>query len=325
MNKSKNEYNFSPTINLLDRDKNLIKMINHHEACLLVKKEFANLLMVKPITVQLNCDWEEDLFHRKKEKTRYSLSSYHYGNYHVQSPDGHEMFHCGIEKIIWYLNRDLVDIVADNPPTVRFKFNPGGMGHSGDKYYLSDKDNICVVCGTKDSLSRHHVVPRVFRKYLSEEIKSHSHHDIVLLCVPCHEEYERKADALKKIICKEHDLEITEFANQFYNYEKAPAIKSAKALIRYGDLIPDFRKEDLFRTIKNYLGKDDVSDEDLQSLSEEGFYLLPKGFMSYGEYVVAKIENFQEFIERWRIHFLQEMNPKFMPPYWDVNKPSTRD
>lgn len=62
------------------------------------------------------------------------------------------------------MNRDLVDIVSDDPPTVRFKFLPNGPGHVEDEYYLTTKVNRCVVCGTTHGLNRHHVLPYCFRR-----------------------------------------------------------------------------------------------------------------------------------------------------------------
>lgn len=50
----------------------------------------------------------------------------------------------------------------DNPPTIRLKFQPNGLGHAGDSYYLTEKKNECVVCGIAEKLARHWVVPHGF-------------------------------------------------------------------------------------------------------------------------------------------------------------------
>jgi hypothetical protein len=119
------------------------------------------------------------------------------GNVHFQSPAGETMFHGDDSRALWYLNRGLVEVVSQDPPVLRFQFTPGGPGHAGDDYYLTGKVNRCVVCGAEGGLNRHHAVPSVYRRHLPPEVKDHSHHDVLLLCLACHEKYEREADRLK--------------------------------------------------------------------------------------------------------------------------------
>ena len=38
-----------------------------------------------------------------------------------------------------------IDLVSEDPPTIRLKFRPGGPGHKGDDYYLSPKENKYVI------------------------------------------------------------------------------------------------------------------------------------------------------------------------------------
>lgn len=48
------------------------------------------------------------------------------------------------------------------------------------------KLNRCVRCGAEEYLTRFHVVPHMYRKYLPLHIKNHSTHDVVVLCASCH-------------------------------------------------------------------------------------------------------------------------------------------
>jgi hypothetical protein len=70
-------------------------------------------------------------------------------------------------------------------------------GNLGYVFY-EGKSNICVVCGVSSSLLRHNIIPHMFRKHLPEYIKSHSSHDIVLLCVPCHKKAEKGTETMRK-------------------------------------------------------------------------------------------------------------------------------
>ena len=40
---------------------------------------------------------------------------------------------------------------------------------------------------------------------------------------------------------------------------------------------------------------------------------------SNGEMVVKKLENIKEFIVDWRRHFVETMDPKFLPEKWSIN------
>ena len=116
-----------------------------------------------------------------------------YGNCQVLSPEGHLMFRCESKKANWYLKRDLADIITDEPLVIKLKFQPNGLGNHNKNYGLSEMENICVVCGSDEFLTRHHVVPICYRKYFPIEKKSHNFHDVLSVCAVCHESYEKFA------------------------------------------------------------------------------------------------------------------------------------
>lgn len=70
---------------------------------------------------------------------------------------------------------------------MRLTFEPSGraVGETG-QYYIEPKENQCVVCGSKEGCSRKFVIPKEYRKFFPECMKSHSSHDILLLCLDCH-------------------------------------------------------------------------------------------------------------------------------------------
>jgi hypothetical protein len=213
------------------------------------------------------------------------------------------------------------------------KFSPGGPGHIGDAYYLTPKINQCVVCASVKDLNRHHVMPRVFRRYMPECIKDHNYHDVLLMCIDCHERYEVEAAKLKQEICKEFGFDINDGAGQIYLPEVGNAVKAARALIHYGHEIPEPRKSVLLNTVKEYLKKQPeqpweivVTEYDLEEVAKHFPWKRPEGgHKNYGEYVVEKIGDIQLFTERWRRHFLEVMNPQYLPEYWDIHKPLVRD
>ena len=56
-------------------------------------------------------------------------------------------------------------LVSEDPPVLQLLFEPSGKPNKDREYYLTEKENICVVCGRKDSYIRKNVVPHEYRKY----------------------------------------------------------------------------------------------------------------------------------------------------------------
>ena len=140
-----------------------------------------------------------------------------YGNCVMLSPEGQTLCLCNQKKINWYLSRNLAVLEQENPPVIRLKFVPKGNGKADHPYYITEKKNICVCCGTKGTsgyhanrlityLTKHHCVPRCFRKHFPKEYKSHNCHDVVLLCAPCHVKYEEFANELKLKLIDENSI-----------------------------------------------------------------------------------------------------------------------
>lgn len=84
------------------------------------------------------------------------------------------------------MTKSLGIVVAESPYTVRLNFEPAAraVGTVGEFYKLP-KLNQCVVCGVTESFNRKHIVPREYRKHFPVVMKSHSSHDVVLLCPRC--------------------------------------------------------------------------------------------------------------------------------------------
>ena len=61
-----------------------------------------------------------------------------------------------------------VELVSEEPYVVRLKFEPRSRPEKGNldkQYYQAEKQNICVVCGSKDGNGiRKKIVPSEYRK-----------------------------------------------------------------------------------------------------------------------------------------------------------------
>lgn len=333
-----NSYNSEPRIRLINKEGSLIELVNQIEAFRLLRNGFCKLLLVKPPTIQFELEtheWDTRFKLNRppkwfRESTRWleARKTNLYGNYQVVHPDGHVMFHCDVQKALWYLNRDLADIICENPPQLQLKFVPGGPGHVGDEYYLTPKVNQCVVCGANQDLNRHHVMPRVFRRHLPEQIKDHNYHDVLLLCVQCHCAYEVEAGKFKQEICKELGIAINDGGGEEYNREVGELRGAARALLNHGNVIPEPRRSHLYSVVHKVC--ENPTEDDLRRLASLNPWSVSDDDqnMHYGQLVVEKIEaegKIQEFTERWRKHFVEAMNPQYLPDHWDVYKPLVRE
>jgi hypothetical protein len=251
-----------------------------------------------------------------------------YGNCIMLSPNGTMMCRCDSDKIEWYLSRSLATVVEAEPLTIRLNFEPKGDGHAGNLYYLSEKGNICCVCGSDKELTRHHIVPRLYRRNFPSSYKKHCSHDIVPICSDCHANYEIYADQLKSEIAKEFTAH---FAIGPVPDKKLLRVRSAaNALLRFRDRMPPERVQHLLNIVNEYLGKEPENSDllicnDLIVCSRDNVHSNDAFNVGHGEKVAQEIlsegvdgEKFKEFIRRWRQHFLDSVFPKHMPTGWSV-------
>jgi len=238
-----------------------------------------------------------------------------YGNCQVLSPEGYLMFRCDEKKANWYLSRSLANIVRKEPfITIQLKFKPRGLGNHNKPFGLSEMKNQCVNCGTEEFLTRHHIVPFCYRKHFPLNLKSHNFHDVLSMCLTCHEKYERKADELKKEISIQFNSPINGY-HQDIDKSLIKAIKNANTILRGDESIPDFRIKEIKEELKSFLLRD-FDYNDLVFLSNQKRQISKK---THGQNVVEKLADIQEFIQMWRKHFVEHNECKYLPSNWDVN------
>ena len=171
-------------------------------------------------------------------------------------------------------------------------------------------------------MNRHHVVPSVYRRHLPIEVKDHSHHDVLLLCLACHEKYEDAANELKAEFGETFGVPLHGLRGE-RDQERGRAVSFARALLRHGERIPPARHEEMLRTIAEWAGKEPLTDGDIQDIARLESN-ADGSKIEHGEHVIAHTEDVQEFIRRWREHFLRTMQPRFLPAQWDVDRPARR-
>jgi hypothetical protein len=251
-----------------------------------------------------------------------------YGNCRVHHPDGSLMFLCIEKRAKWYLNRNLAKVLQEDPLTIQLTFVPKGRGAADQDedemlYHLGEKSNSCVVCGSEDmlTLTRHHVVPYEYRKFFPEEIKGRSSHDIVPICRKDHDTYENVyATKLKRELEKNLGIEP---ADSVYSSMSgmAKAHGFAKMLMDPDKVLrlPDARVKYFMKEITRVFGKTplaEIVEINMKKVSKEKLEEVAKRVVdSLGE----DKEKMHDFAVMWRKHFVESMNPQFLPSGWKVD------
>lgn len=238
----------------------------------------------------------------------------------IQAPDGVNLSRCGLKKLNWYLSQGLATQISDDPPTIRLNFEPSGRDGLDDPLLLSGKPNICVVCGTEDQLTRHHIVPYCFIKHMEIEYKIDVLRDIFPLCQPCHTNYERQSQEKKDQMANKLGTSIHGVdKDRFREFWKATG--AANTLLYHGEKIPEERKAVMTSLVKDFIGKDEVTNEDLKRVRK----LRLEDSDSYQNFFKKIVENmgaYDDFAKDWREHFVATMKPKYMPEHWKVDRKS---
>jgi hypothetical protein len=264
-------------------------------------------------------------------------------NWEVYHPNGTHMFTCGERKATWYLERDLAKRTADGK--IMLTFEPKGTGFESNEIFgKSVREAICVVSGVEDGLQRHHIVPYCYRTYFPEKYKSKNHHDVVLMNHEKHSEYEREATRYKDEIAEIYGVKTISEFNQEYTAKLREIGKPNAILLNnihsifktYGKVSEEVKLEKLkaisddtgipFKTVCNYnyiqLYKMYLLLKKQHIQQQYDFKQNHRMKYDHGYHVVQKlIENdgIEEFVKLWRKHFIDVMQPEFMPTGWSID------
>jgi hypothetical protein len=237
-----------------------------------------------------------------------------YENHRVFHPDGNFMFFAKRKKINSYLNKNLAKIIAEvnGVMDIQLTFEPKGKG-SVSEFYKIPKKNVCVVSGIPNQLSRHHIVPEIFLIHFPDNIKKHNSHDIVLIDHELHHKYEFKyAKKLINQLARRYGaMTIGEFNN--LHTEKIRPIKIAYLLLKHAEDLPDRVYRSQVSQFKELTGLE-ATEENLMLYKNKKRTQAKE----YGAYFVNFIPDIKEFCKEWRQHFIDSMNPQFMPDKWSV-------
>jgi cation-transporting P-type ATPase D len=347
----------------------------------------------------LSSSSEAKLLHLPEEKRsraarhieKFSRKSPAYENCQMLSETGELLCYCDVKKVKWYLEKNLAEQVNpknEEPRVIKLLFQHRETDQQTEdgKFYLSNRANQCVGCGETSNYLKYRVTPSCYRKFFPVHWKSHRSHDIVLLCVNCHEVASSNAYVLKKEIASDLGVPLNarsrpnlttgtgvehkkERCEVHIDWNDSPAYleayRSALALSLHGDTMPEDRKQVLKDKINvsydNTLGevttkhiietllmsqspasrqaidkllesieKSDAEEHKLLSSLMDGSKKKKKKAKAacrqylHGKMIVNKLleqggdKAVLDLIMRFRQHFVDTLNPRYLPESWSV-------
>ena len=252
-----------------------------------------------------------------------------YDNCKMYSRDGVFLAICSSRRKNWYLKKGLATAINDHD--FKLTFEQKGDGHVNDiPYMLEKKENRCVICGTSEGLTLHHIVPSCYRKLFPEEYKCSNHFDVVCACEICHDDYEKKAFLLKKQLIDQFAPERSVYVPSVEERNKDRARGAIFAIRKYYAKMPEDRKQHLFKILSEYFSQavtiDNFEHVVQESEFQDSLSMKKKRVGEPDVQIKASFEGFLKegghlfsFIVMWRRHFVDTAQPKFLSPNWLEN------
>ena len=274
-----------------------------------------------------------------------------YDSCKMLAPDGQQLCYCDYKKMTWYVERNLAEIISKDPPVFRLIFEPNARGCvdenlKSSNFYIESRVNNCVICGETKNYLRFHVVPILYRSCFPENLKSHKSHDVVLLCIECHEKARKVYEKKKEEISKRYGVPINIMSDEQNNYLKLTQfIKKCRILLKNkNESLPEKAQIKLKNNLKemfdflmknseyfkNFVDKNKIKCDKIEDINIEfleifcnKFSLNDKNFPEgkrniHGKLVIEKVKDLKEFIMEWRKFFIDSFQPKFLPKEWSV-------
>lgn len=220
------------------------------------------------------------------------------------------MFRCSERLMRWYVNKGLAELINESPKTARLLFKPQGLGKAGDEFYCGHKTSQCIVCGDNrlENLSSHHIVPYCFRRHFPIHIKASNSHDVLPLCIDCHESYTKVAHQVVKVITEPYSRLTEEVAR----YNKV--VNLARAYCRAAKTMPLERRNEIKRILSEHF-KQPMNSVGIKEIAER-----PSKTLVLSRLVVNDLKDLYGFVIFWRKHLVETMKPRFLPEGWDIYK-----
>ncbi|XP_078089585.1 exonuclease 3'-5' domain-containing protein 2 isoform X2 [Mustelus asterias] len=248
-----------------------------------------------------------------------------YDNCFLHAPDGQPLCTCDRKKAQWYIDKGIGELISEDPFAVKLKFEPSGRPDSQEDYYLTTKENLCVVCGKRESYIRKNIVPHEYRRHFPLQMKDHNSHDVLLLCTACHATSNYYDNVLKQRLAKEFGAPIgcEESIRLLEDPDRRQVRSGARALL-HAESLPEARREELEGILKAFYGVETVTREILEEGASLETRIFNESYIPHGLKVTQScaaggLQALMALEKCWRQHFLDYMRPRHLPPLWSVD------
>lgn len=283
---------------------------------------------------------------RQKMIPLFTMKKPMYDNVFLTCPEHHVLGTISNKKAEWYIQKNLAAWVeeAGDKRVLQLNFTPSGRvsdrennGGGDILYNTSAKRNCCVSCGSDaQGYSRHYIVPYSYRSFFPLHHKTHLPHDIVILCPTCHVRAEQHSHWRMRRLEQEArralpgSSELPHIVDQNLKQVRT----AANALLKYRAQLPAKRIEEFEGYIREWgNGRGDVDAALLQTAAAIDYqrpnpkYVTGPSTIAYSLGLSDHGDTHQEheedkitqFVQAWRQHFLDVMQPRHLPPGWSVH------
>ena len=259
-----------------------------------------------------------------------AMKSPMYDNIQMHDNEGNVLCTISKKKANWYLKKDLADWIDPEHTKLKLRFAPKAKSTHAD-YDAARKRNICVCCGDDENHVRHYIVPYCYRTLLPEKYKSHFSHDIVILCLECHvtceQATQKRQKAIERRLRKDPKTALAVIPNKRLYHLRGRAL----ALLRNREQLPEEKRKEYEALVRDHFGiahptqtNTAIPEELLQkAISIESFETNPD-YIPGANVVVDSLlseRDIEQFVLEWREHFLDTMQPRYMPTGWSLENP----
>jgi hypothetical protein len=231
-----------------------------------------------------------------------------YDNCTMLSPEGEFMCRCDAKRMQFYLRKNLAVMRPERGEnTFMLTFTPNGFGHDPDSFMGEPKKNMCVVCGTEDDLTKHHVVPYCYRMHMPETYKSGNSFDVLPVCWFHHDQYNEFQFAMDCDLQKPY-AKVVEEKNNI-----GRGVGLCKALFNF-DKMPLERQTHIYDRLKEFFTEDELIVESPRYL----YNTMMKNQSSIPPVakMIVDAHDLKEFVLMWRQHFLDYASPEHLSDRW---------
>jgi len=262
-----------------------------------------------------------------------------YDNILMVDPQGTLLCTISKKKARWYVNKEL-GVWADLEETkLQLLFEPSHRSNERHKnsknsekgdvdefFNKSIKENVCVVCGHDQYHMRHYVVPYTCRSLFPAKYKMHMAHDVVILCPDCHLDCKRMATHRMKYLEQTHRKDLATAIPTIVDRQLHKVKSCATALLRHRHKLPAEKIYDYENLLRNHfqLNLHEVLTKGILKKAAELETSQPNPvYVPASEVIVAAMcqdeAGIESFVKGWRMHFLETMEPQYLPKGWSVN------